>query len=313
MRQKGLPFPRQSKPKEPTAQELENHALTHEPFKAWCPLCVQFRAKQDPHPTRSHEGSGHSVLSMDFGYCSRTVDDEDKLTCLFLHDRATKMMAAIPTPQKGGKYLQYLTTEVVRSVIQMQHTELAIKTDREPTMHALTDAVRRVCRSLNIKVHDESVPVGDHQANGAAEVTVQVLRQKAGMWLQQIEDQVAGGKTLFSSMHPIYGWALMHAGWTHNRFVVNFGQTPYERAQDRCYSGKLCMFGEDVLGYLRVDKGGARWQHGLWLGKIASGDMHIIGTADGIFLTRSVRRNATPFNLNRFGDLDRSDTHGSLV
>jgi hypothetical protein len=295
----------QSKPEEPTAQELENHALTHEPFKAWCPLCVQFRAKQDPHPTRSHEGSGHSVLSMDFGYCSRTVDEEDKLTCLFLHDRATKMMAAIPTPQKGGKYLQYLTTEVVRFVIQTQHTELAIKTDREPTMHALTDAVRRVCRSLNIKVHDESVPVGDHQANGAAEVTVQVLRQKAGMWLQQIEDQVAGGKTLFSSMHPIYGWALMHAGWTHNRFVVNSGQTPYERAHDRCYSGKLCMFGEDVLGYLHVDKGGARWQHGLWLGKIASGDMHIIGTADGIFLTRSVRRNATPFNLNRFGDLDR--------
>ena len=67
------------------------------------------------------------------------------------------MMAAIPTPQKGGKYLQYLTTEVVRSVIQMQHTELAIKTDREPTMHALTDAVRRVCRSLNIKVHDRPV------------------------------------------------------------------------------------------------------------------------------------------------------------
>jgi len=242
----------QSKPEEPSAQELENHALTHEPFKSWCPLCVQFRAKQDPHPARSHEGSGHSVLSMDFGYCSRKTDDDEKLTCLFLHDRATKMMAAIPTPQKGGKYLQFLTTEVVRFVLQTQHTELAIRTDREPTMHALTDAVKRVCRSLNIKVHDESVPVGDHQANGAAEVTVQILRQKAGMCLQQIEDHVAGGKTLFSSMHPIYGWALLHAGWTHNRFVVNSGQTPYERAQDRCYSGKLCMFGEDVLGYAGI-------------------------------------------------------------
>ena len=79
-------------------------------------------------------------------------------------------------------------------MLQTQHTDLAIRTDREPTMHALTDAVKRVCRSFNINVHDESVPVGDHQANGAAEVTVQILRQKAGMWLQQIEDHVAGGK-----------------------------------------------------------------------------------------------------------------------
>ena len=37
----------QSKPEEPTQQEIENHALTHEPYKAWCPLCVQYRAKQD--------------------------------------------------------------------------------------------------------------------------------------------------------------------------------------------------------------------------------------------------------------------------
>jgi hypothetical protein len=187
-----------------------------------------------------------------------------------------------------------LTTEVVRFIMQTQHREIAIKTDREPSILALTDAVRRACKSFGITVYDEAVPVGDHQANGAAEITVQILRQKAGMWLQQVEDHVAGGKTLFSSMHPLYAWAILHAGWVQNRFVVNAGQTPYERANDRCYSGKICMFGEDVLGYLRVEKGGPKWQHGLWLGKVASGDMHVVGTADGIFLTRSIRRNALP-------------------
>ena len=220
-------------------------------------------------------------------------------------DRSTKMMLAIPSPQKGGKYLQYLTTEVVRFIImQTQHREIAIKTDREPSILALTDAVRRACKGFGITVYDEAVPVGDHQANGAAEITVQVLRQKAGMWLQQVEDHVVGGKTLFSSMHPLYAWAMLHAGWVQNRFVVNAGQTPYERANDRCYCGKICMCGEDVLGYLRVDKGGPKGQHGLWLGKVASGDMHVVGTADGIFLTRSIRRNAVAFNLNRFGDLE---------
>ena len=50
--------------------------------------------------------------------------------------------------------------------------------------------------------------------------------------------------------------APQHAGWLHNRYVVSGGQTAYERASDRCYSGKIAMFAEDVLGYLRIDKGG---------------------------------------------------------
>eukprot|EP00435_Cladocopium_sp_Y103_P035698 s4054_g9.t1 len=64
------------------------------------------------------------------------------------------------------------------------------------------------------------------------------------------------------------------------------------------------MFGEDILGYLAMDKGGPRWHHGIWLGKVASGDMHVVGTAEGVFLTRSIRRNAIAFNLNRFADLE---------
>ena len=223
-----------TRPEEPTQQEIENNFFTHEPYRTWCPLCVQYRAKQDPHPGQNHESSGHSVLSMDFGYCSSSNDETDTLTCPFLHDKSTKMMLAIPSPQKGGKHWQYLTTEVVHFMKQTQHREIAIKTDREPSILALTDAVRRACKGFGITIHDEAVPVGDHQANGAAEITVQVLRQKAGMWLQQVEDHVANGNTLFSSMHPLYAWAMLHAGWVQNRFVVNAGQTPYERANDRC-------------------------------------------------------------------------------
>ena len=104
----------QAKPEEPSQAEVENHALTHEPFKSWCSLCNQYRARQDQHSASHHESVGHSVVSFDFGYCSRMDGEVDKQTCLFVHDMATKMMTAIPTPQKGGKHLQYLTTEVTR-------------------------------------------------------------------------------------------------------------------------------------------------------------------------------------------------------
>ena len=295
----------QPKPSEPTEQEVLTHSLTHEPFKPWCALCTQYRSRQDPHPASEHERVGHSVISFDIGFCTRMADEVDKQMCLFVHDRDTKMMAAIPTMQKGGRFLQHMVTEVVRFIVATQHFEVGLRSDREPSMLALQDAIKKACRNLGIVCHDEMGPVGDHQTNGAAEVTVQQLRARAGILVQQIEDKVAMGRKIFGCNHPVYCWALVHAGWLHNRFVVSSGLTAYERSCDRSYSGKLAMFGEDVLGYLRTDlKAAPRWQHGIWLGKTMSGDLHIIGQADGVFVTRSIRRNPTPFNLERFAELE---------
>ena len=60
----------QRKPKEPSDEVKQTHALTHEPYEEWCSLCVSNRARQDPHRRQHHEGVGHSVVSFDFGYCS---------------------------------------------------------------------------------------------------------------------------------------------------------------------------------------------------------------------------------------------------
>lgn len=53
---------------------------------------------------------------MDFGFCSRIEDESDEQICLFMYDRATKLMAAVPTPQEGGRALQHLVTEATRSL-----------------------------------------------------------------------------------------------------------------------------------------------------------------------------------------------------
>ena len=49
------------------------------------------------------------------------------------------MMAAVPTPQKEGRALQHLLTEATRFVMSTQHKELAIKSDREPSILAVVD------------------------------------------------------------------------------------------------------------------------------------------------------------------------------
>ena len=84
---------------------------------------------------------------------------------------------------------------------------------------------------------------------------MQVLRFKAGLLIQQIEDKVAGGRLIFGCNHPLY---LVHVGFDScswmvaHRFLVSADQTAFERASDRKYSGKFAMFSEDILGYLAV-------------------------------------------------------------
>ena len=137
-----------------------------------------------------------------------------------------------------------------------------------------------------------------------AEAMVHVLRTKANLLVQQIEEATGCTKPVFGCLHPVYAWAVVHSSWLHNHFVVNKETTGYERSTGRLYSGKLALFGETVLGYLKTDlKGLPKWSKGVWLTKTMMNDCHVIGTATGIFVTRSIRRLPTSFQLEQLGDL----------
>lgn len=56
------------------------------------------------------------------------------------------------------------------------------------------------------------------------------------------------------------------------------------------------------MGYLKPSaKGLTSWQRGVWLGKTQSNDAHIISRNGGLFVTRSVRRNPTPWIFAKLG------------
>ena len=80
-------------------------------------------------------------------------------------------------------------------------------------------------------------------------------------------------ESFFLALIPLYNWALLHAGWLHNRYVVSGGTTAFERSADRVYTGRLCMFGEVVLGYIKTSRKAApRWTKGIWVGKALPND-----------------------------------------
>jgi len=77
----------------------------------------------------------------------------------------------------------------------------------------LIEAVKRACMGLNIVVHAEPAPTGDHQANGAAESIVGVLRSKANLLVSQIEEPISCKAHFW-----LYAWAFIASAWLHNHF-----------------------------------------------------------------------------------------------
>ncbi|CAL1140591.1 unnamed protein product [Cladocopium goreaui] len=89
-------------PSTPTEAEMSEHCLTHIPFRDWCTLCIANKSRQDQHQREGHSSSTHSVVSFDFGFSGRGVSDDDSITVLFMHDRATKMMHAVNNVDSCG-------------------------------------------------------------------------------------------------------------------------------------------------------------------------------------------------------------------
>eukprot|EP00435_Cladocopium_sp_Y103_P011965 s4209_g3.t1 len=96
-------------------------------------------------------------------------------------------MHVIPTPAKGGKYLNYLCTEFCRFLIWIGQTTVALKCDQEPSTLSVLEAVKKTCRALGIRTLTETVPAGSHASNGAAEVTVKVIRQYANLLMVALD------------------------------------------------------------------------------------------------------------------------------
>ena len=308
------PVVMQKKPNLPTAQQREAHSLTHEPYEEWCELCVQFRARQDKHPVSDGTRSSSSLISFDFGFASRTADSLNKVAFLACHDRDSGLIAAFPAPGKGGKFFQYFVTELTRFVVVTGYREVRMRCDSEPATLAILEATIKTCRILGIQVIGEPTAIGNHEANGGAERTVELVRSHANILVSHLESCCGADRQVFGCDHPIYSWALVHSAWLRNRFKVSQGQTAYERSCGRVYSGRLAQFGERVMAYLRQEKkADPKWLPAIWLGKTLSNDCHVLCDRGTILVSRSIRRLPNGFNLEMLGQVESAPCDHGLT
>ena len=87
-------------PQTPTPAEWSEHCKTHLPFRSWCPMCVQGRAKADPHNRVQQEFMGVPHVNLDYFFLGSRERGE-LVPCIVMKERYSKQLRSYIVPAKG--------------------------------------------------------------------------------------------------------------------------------------------------------------------------------------------------------------------
>ena len=222
-------------PGAPSANEVEEHNLTHLPFRAWCPSCVNGRGRDRQHLRQ--ELSDKAVAEVVFDYCFMGNDGEETLAIQVARDRRTRMIFAHVVPRKGMSH-EYGAVAMTNDLERLGYNEVILKCDNEPALRNVQEEVKaRRTQSTLL----ENSPVGDSRSNGAAERAVQAVQEQVRVLRHGLEQRL-GAKV--STHHPVMAWLVMHAADLISKFQVGSdGKTAYERLKGKPYKGEAVEYG----------------------------------------------------------------------
>ena len=127
-------------PGNPTREEVERHNMTHLPFRAWCPVCVEAKGKEDSHYKANEKGDKPKV-GLDYKAFGQEKEGDDKTTMIVGRDRDTKMTFCHVCTSKGPGD-EWVVGQLVDDIDRPGHTEMIMKTDGEPAIVALMEAIK---------------------------------------------------------------------------------------------------------------------------------------------------------------------------
>ena len=99
---KALPDPHQ-----PTLEEIEQHNLTHLPYRSWCRHCVRGRGKSHAQYKMEAEQS-HTVPHVSMDYVFLGQEDEKALPIVLIRAHSTRVTYSHAVPCKGISGTTYL-------------------------------------------------------------------------------------------------------------------------------------------------------------------------------------------------------------
>ena len=127
----------------PSQREVEEHNLDHGGFRSWCPHCVKGRAESYGHVKKVQNEGDVPTIGIDYMYMHSEQEQEEEkgMPIIAAKDNRTKMIMARFVRSKG---LDIYAVETVKKMVErLGYKKVIMKSDNEPAILALKEAVRR--------------------------------------------------------------------------------------------------------------------------------------------------------------------------
>ena len=128
-------------PQLPTKEEVEEHNLTHLPFRNWCPHCVRGAGRSADHRVHVRD-DGLPEVHLD--YCFLGTDGKSTETVLVVRERPHRMTMSTIVPMKGAS-LEWTVRRVLAFIKELgpEGSDIVLKSDQEPAIVSLVGEVVR--------------------------------------------------------------------------------------------------------------------------------------------------------------------------
>ena len=256
-------------PIRPTQQMIDDHCVSHLPFRSWCPACVRGRAKSVPHVEVQKGDEQIPTISCDYGFFGAegelvgTEIGSSTLPILVIKDRRPPGSGAIashPVPQKGVHV--HATSAMLADLDAFGYKRVILKSDQENALKALC---REVKNGWSGEIVPENSPKGESRSNGEVERAVQEV-QGLTRTVKDDFEQRTGMK--LRPKDPLVAWLVEYVGVLFTLFHRGEdGLTAHHHLRGKPWRVPLPLWGELVEFALRTkNKFQQRWQPGLYVG-----------------------------------------------
>ena len=280
-------------PSMPSRQEVQEHNITHLPFRSWCPFCVAGKATCAPH----RRGVGHNddaVPLVAFDDCfmgERDENETDNITIMVGRDRKSRCYATIPVPQKGIDPMQYAVRRGLKFLDFLGYQSVILTSNQESALAKIFASIKAFRRSDTQTMTGTSA-AHDSKGNGFVEMAIQVVEGQICTLKSALESRLGGKLPMDAHVLP---WLVEHAGTLLNMFELgDDGKVPVQRLRGRKIHSPLMEFWESVqfmpLNVADLGKMAGRTMDGIYLSVSMGTGESLVGNSDGVFRTRSIHR-----------------------
>ena len=236
---------------------------------------------------------------MDYFFGGQEGDRAAEHPMIVMLDETTdnRYMRAVNRKGLGdGNEMEWLVKDMHEELKSWGHAggdggELILKSDGEPSIRALRDALGRYHGG---KVTPELPPPGESQSNGRVEEAGKTLRGYIKVFMDMLEEKV---NQKLPTDAVVLQWLVRWVAMLHSRFRLGpDGKSAYERQRGRKCRLEVIPFGETVhyrkLSDDNQNKLESQWEKGIWLGHARGSNEVLVGTRVGVVRAWAIKRNA---------------------